>query len=149
MANTTADIVIVFDRFGELAGQLRQRGGQVVRKTAFDVQAAYQQNCRVDTGAQKNSAYVVTASTSTYAEAVNATLQVNPDAELLPEVPHPDVYNAYMAIGVAYGAINEFGGATGPDGTQARGGDGALTKAAEAHRGPFLRAMNRLIEFQG
>lgn len=141
MANTTAQVVIVYDHSRELAGQLRQRGGQVVRKTAFDVQSAYQQNCRVDTGAQKNSAYVVTANTSTYPAAVAAAEAANPDIELLPEVPHPDAYTALIAIGVKYAAVNEFGGV-------AHGGDGALTKAAESNRQAFLAAMNKLVEFR-
>lgn len=149
MAKTTVDIKIVYDRFPEFAGKLRQRAGQVVRKTAFDVQRDYQQSTRVDTGAQKNSAYVVTANSSTYAAAEAAAHQMNPEAEILPEVAHPDAFGAIVAVGVSYAAINEFGGATGPDGTQARVGDGALTQAANNNRQPFLDALNTLLKFQG
>lgn len=142
MANTSVQVVIVFDRFRELASQLRQRGGQVVRKTAFDIHAGYQQNCRVDTSAQKNSAYVATNRDSTYAQAASAAQRANPGVELLPEVPHPDPYTALVAIGAAYSAVNEVGG-------HGHTGDGALTRAAEAQRQPFLTAMNKLLDFQG
>lgn len=148
MANTTAQVIIVYDRFPELAGQLRQRSNQVVRTTALAILRGYQQNCREATGAQKASAYLVTANTSTYAAAAQAAHQANPDVQLLPEVPRPGPFTALVAIGAVYGATNEFGGAVGEDGTQARGGDGALTKAAEAERQPFLAAMDRLLEFQ-
>ena len=142
MPNTTVDITIVYDRFPEFAGKLHQRAGQVVRKTAFDVQRDYQQNTRVDTGAQKNSAYVVTVNSSTYAAASAAAHQLNPEVEILPEVAHPDAFGAIVAVGVSYAAINEFGG-TG------HVGDGALTQAANNNRQPFLDALNTLLKFQG
>lgn len=146
MANTTVDIEIVFDRFPELAGQMRQRAGQIVRKTAFDIKSDYQQTARRDTGAQVNSAYVVTANTSGYSQAASDALAADPTVDLLPPVPQPDPYTAIVAVGVAHGALNEYGGETGPDGLQRRAGDAALTKATEKHRPGFLGAMSKLLE---
>jgi len=45
---------IVFDRLPELQGLLHTRAGQVVRKTAFDVEAGAKERSRVDTGNMKN-----------------------------------------------------------------------------------------------
>jgi hypothetical protein len=118
---------------------MRQKAGQIVRKTAFDVQADYQQNCRVESGAQKNSAYVATANTSTYPQAVAAAQAVSPGVELLPEVPRPDPYTAVVAVGVSYATLNEYGG-------HGHSGDGAMTQAAASNRAPFRAAMGKLLE---
>jgi hypothetical protein len=141
VANTTVQVVTVFDRFPELAGWLRQRGGQITREHALAIRDAYRANCRVDTSAQQQSAYIVTNRNSTYPEAATAARQASPGVELLPEAPHPDVYTALTAVGVVYGAVNEFGG-------HGRVGDGAMTRAAEAQRQPFMDAMRKLLDFQ-
>lgn len=137
----TVKIIVEFNRFDELRGMLRSRAGQIVRKTAFDIQKGYQQSARRDTGAQVNSAYVVTASTSTYVAAVAAAEGANPHAELLPEVPAPDPFTAIVAVGVSYAAVNEFGG-------HGHAGDGAMTQAANASRPAFLAAMGQLLSAQ-
>lgn len=142
MANTTAQVVIVYTRFPELAGQLRRQAEKLVRVTGLAIRDGYRQNAREDTGAQKASAYVVTASTSTYAQAVDAALDANPAVELLAEVQRPNAYTAYIAVAASYAAVNEFGG-------HSQTGDGALTRAAEALRAPFLEAMEDLLLFSG
>lgn len=129
---------IVFNRSGEIAGQLRSKAGLIARKTAFDVQRDYQKNCRKDTGAQAASAYVVTHQNSTYGDAAGAAQQASAGVELLPEVAHPESTAAYVAIGASYAALNEFGG-------HGHTGDGALTTAAEAHRQNYIDAMNKLV----
>jgi hypothetical protein len=139
VAETTVQVVAVFDRFPELAGWLRQRAGQLTREHALAIRDTYRENAREDTGAQKASAYIVTNRNSTYAEAAAAAREANPGVELLPEMPHPDVYTALTAVGVVYSAVNEFGG---------HGRAGAMTRAAEAQRQPFLAAMNKLLDFQ-
>lgn len=140
-AVTTVQVIVRDDRFPELAKQLRQRAEQTVERTARTIRDGYRVLAREDTGAQKASAYVVTSRSSTYAEATSAAQQANPGVDLLPEVPRPDRFTALAAIGAAYGAVNEFGG-------HDRVGDGALTRAAEAQRQPFLTAMNKLLDFQ-
>lgn len=141
MAELKVSVDIVFDRFGALAGQLRQRAGQVVRRTAFAILSDYQRTSRVDTGAQRSSAYVATNGTSTYAGAAAAAAAARPGAPILAEVQRPDPYSAIVGVGVAYAAINEFGG-------HGRPGDGALTQAAEGQRAAFLAALNQLLEFR-
>jgi hypothetical protein len=141
VANTTVQVITVFDRFPELAGWLRQRAGQLARENALAIRDGYRQNAREDTGAQKASAYIVTNRNSTYAEAAAAAREANPGVELLPEASHPDVYTALTAVGAVYSAVNEFGG-------HGRVGDGAMTRAAEAQRQPFMDAMRKLLDFQ-
>lgn len=46
---------LVFNRLPELQRQLRSRASQVVRKTAFDIEAGAKQRSRVDTGNMKNA----------------------------------------------------------------------------------------------
>lgn len=55
MAKSTVVARVLFNRFGELRGQLRQRAGQVVRKTALDIEARAKAAVPVDTGTLKNS----------------------------------------------------------------------------------------------
>lgn len=134
-------IVVEFNNFDALRGQLRTNAGQIVRKTAFDIQRGYQQNARRDTGAQVNSAYVVTNKSSTYPEAVAKAKAANPDAEVLPPVPAPDPFTAIVAVGVSYAPVNEYGG-------HGHAGDGAMTQAAESNRQPFYTAMGKVLTAQ-
>ena len=53
MANST--ITITFNRFPEIAAKLPRETSAVVRKTAYDVEAAAKMVVPVDTGALKNS----------------------------------------------------------------------------------------------
>lgn len=46
---------VVFDRLPELAGQLRERASEAVRKTALDIEAGAKAIVPVDTGNLKNS----------------------------------------------------------------------------------------------
>lgn len=135
----TVKIKVEFNRFDELRGRMRTRAGQIVRKTAFDVQRDYQQNARRDTGAQVNSAYVVTNQTSTYAQASADARGANPAIELLPEVAPPDPFSAIVAVGAAYAVYNEYG-------SHGAAGDGAMTQAAATNRAPFRAAMSKLLE---
>lgn len=137
----TTKIKVDFNNFDAIRGRLRSYAGSVVRKTAFDIQRGYQQNARRDTGAQVNSAYVVTANQSTYGAAVAAAQAANPDVELLPEVPAPDPFTAIVAVAAAYAPVNEYGGAGRP-------GDGAMTQAAESARAPFYAAMQKIVTAQ-
>lgn len=139
MGSLNVKIKVEFNRFDEIRGRMRQRAGQIVRKTAFDVQRDYQTNARRDTGAQVNSAYVVTANSSTYAQAAAAARAASPDIELLPEVPRPDPFTAIIAVGAAYSIFNEYG-------SQGTAGDGAMTQAAASNRAPFRAAMAKLLE---
>lgn len=75
------ELVIVFDRTAELKGRARTRAGQIVAKTAHDIESLAKQRAPVDTGALKNS--------------IQAR-QVAP-------------FNWEVGVGVAYGPYVEFG----------------------------------------
>lgn len=139
MGTLNVTIKVEFNRFDELRGRMRTRAGQIVRKTAFDVQRDYQQNARRDTGAQVNSAYVVTSDASTYAQAAAEARGANPEIELLPEVAPPDPFTAIVTVGASYAVYNEYG-------SQGNAGDGAMTQAAATNRAPFRAAMQKLLE---
>lgn len=141
MGSINTKIIVEFNNFDAIRGRLRSYAGSVVRKTAFDIQRGYQQNARRDTGAQVGSAYVVTANSSTYPQAVALAQAANPDAQLLPQVPAPDPFTAIVAVGVSYAPVNEYGG-------HGHAGDGAMTQAAESNRAPFYAAMGKIVTAQ-
>ena len=138
MASLKLDIALTFNRFAEIADNLKPVADLISRKTAFDIQADYQLNARRDTGAQVNSAYVVTDSDSTYSQAVIAAHAANPAVRLLPEV-QAQPHEVLIAIGVDYAYGNEYG-------VHGRAGDGALTQATERHRQAYNDAMSSLLE---
>lgn len=107
----------------------------VVKKTAFDIQNAAGGLSAVDTGAQKNSIYVVSADGSTYSNAASEARQASAGVELFPAetLEVEDGSEAIVAVGVVYASVNEL--------TR----QAFLTPAAEAQRGAFERAMRELI----
>lgn len=124
----------------EIIGTMRRNAGLVVRKTAFDIQAGAQENSRVDTGAQKNSVYVVTSDSSTYAEAMQDASEAyarkhgGQPFPALPEVERPDdALEALVVVGAAYGAVNEYMR------------EPWLGPAAEAQRASFEAAMEHIL----
>ena len=120
-----------FNHFNQIADALPEVLGQVVRKTAFDVQAGAARRAPVDTGFLRNSIYVTTYGESTYGETLRkrTTVSSKPtksgrprklsrkqrillvkSADLLDEVEMPgDDMTAYVAVGAAYGIYVEFG----------------------------------------
>lgn len=96
-----------FNHFPEIAAKFGPAVGQVVRKTAFDVQAIYASTAPRDTGFMVNSAYVVTSKESTYGQGVGTPPK---DSYLLPEVARPsDDYTAHFAVGANYAVYPELG----------------------------------------
>ncbi len=127
-----------FNHFSQIGANMHQALSQLVRAAAFNIQRGYQETCRVDTGAQKNSAYVVTNKESTYTAAASAATAANPKATILPEVEKPTSdTEAIIAVGVNYALINEVGGVH-------HTGDGAMAKSVEAERAPFRQALGKL-----
>lgn len=127
-----------FNAFPIIAARMHGAFSALARAAAFKVQAGYQERCRVDTSAQKNSAYVVTNQDSTYDAAASAAQAANPHVTLLPEVDKPTSdTEAVVAVGVNYALINEVGGVH-------HTGDGAMAKAVDAERGPFRQAVARV-----
>jgi hypothetical protein len=95
-----------FNHFGDIAAVIPQATSQVVRKTAFDIQAGYQGTAARDTGFMANSSYVVTSQDSNYGGAGSPPK----GATLLPEVAGPpDDQTAYVAVGASYAIDVELG----------------------------------------
>jgi hypothetical protein len=134
-----AEILISFNRFDEIADQLQPLADQVTRKVLFDIQAAYQRDCRRDTGAQAASAYVATDRENLYSQAASAARDINPSVQLLSDVGQQPAHQGVVAVSAAYAAVNEFGG-------HGRAGDGAMTRAAEAQREAYYAALGQLVE---
>ena|SRR5579885_853141 len=96
-----------FNHFNELADAFHTALSQVVRKAAFDVQAAAATAAPVDTGFLRNSIYVETATDSTYGQGASSPPE---GASLLPEIEKPeDDLTAYIGVGANYGIYQEMG----------------------------------------
>jgi hypothetical protein len=120
-----------FNHFNQIADALPQVLSQVVRKTAFDVQAGAVRRAPVDTGFLRASIYVKTFNESTYGQGSIKAKRITRKARrkaaaslsgltssfstpygyyLLPEVEAPDnEQTAYVAVGAEYGIYLEFG----------------------------------------
>lgn len=95
-----------FNHFGTISEAMDQALQLIPKKTCFDIQAKYVSTAPRDTGFMVNSAYVVTADSSTYGH----TGTPPKDASLLPEAPKPeDKYTAIVGIGANYAEMVELG----------------------------------------
>lgn len=128
-------LLTMFNLLPECPEALQKAVSQVVRKAAFDIQAAAAANAPVDTGFLRSSIYVVTHSESTYGQGSD-----NPPsgATLLDPVDAPpDDRTAYVAVGANYGIYVEMG-------TANMAAQPYLLPAAEAVKPAYLAAMARL-----
>jgi HK97 gp10 family phage protein len=91
-----------FNHFDELATQFQTAISQVVRKSAFDIQAAAQSLAPVDTGNMKSSIYTKTIDGDQYPGGGSTSLVDN-------QVPGVDETTAYVAVGASYGIYVEMG----------------------------------------
>jgi HK97 gp10 family phage protein len=137
-----ADLKIIaelkFDRLPELQGQLRRQASAAVRKAAFAIEAQAKRAAPEDTGFLKNSIYTTTQDDSSYDQAASRAREVNPDAEVLPEVGRPSELQAVVAVGAEYGVYVELGAAGRP-------AQPFLGPAAEAVRPVFVAKMKELL----
>lgn len=101
------EIITIFDQLPEMGPILRKAVGEIVRKTAFDIQAEAQTMAPIKSGFLKSSIYVVTNRESSYGQGLVA--QPSDDA-LLPEVERPaSDLEAVVAVGANYGVYVELG----------------------------------------
>lgn len=130
------EFVVVYDLLPEIAAKIDDVAGKVVRKSAFDIQAAAQATAPVDTGFLKNSIYVVMRDVSTY-----STVQApEADQALLPEVDKPaESTTAFIAVAANYGLYVEYG-------TSRAAAQPYLTPAVELVKPQFEKAMDKIIE---
>ncbi|MGH2506265.1 MAG: hypothetical protein ACRDHZ_02425 [Ktedonobacteraceae bacterium] len=95
-----------FNNWAEIADTFGKATSQIIRKTAFAIQAGYQERVPHDTGFAANSAYVLTSRDNTYGQAKPS----KPDAYLLPSVDAPDDdQTAYIGVGANYALFLELG----------------------------------------
>lgn len=95
-----------FNHFTQIGEAMDQALQLIPKKTCFDIQARYVATAARDTSFMVNSAYVVTADSSTYGQAT----PTRKGAYLLPEVERPDdKYTAIMAVGANYAEMVELG----------------------------------------
>jgi len=136
MANF-GELVVVYDILPELAAKMEDVLSEIVRKTAFDLQAMAQAAAPIDTGFLKNSIYVVTHDKSTYG---NVSAPAKAGQELLPEVERPGTpTEAVVAVGANYGVYQEYGTSHIP-------AHPYLTPAAELMQVEFAHALDKLEE---
>lgn len=110
--------------------QIHTAVSALVRKAAFDVQAAAQASALVDTGNLRASIYVVTHNENTYPG--------DAGQHLLPSIDGAeDDQTAYIAVAADYGVYLELGTSTHP-------AHPYLAPAAETVRPSFLDAMSRV-----
>ena len=96
-----------FNHFDQVAQGLYDALGDVVSKTAFDIEALAAANAPVDTGFLKSSIYTVTDKSSDYGQAGQPS---HKDSYLLPEIAQPeDQFTAYVGVGANYGIYLEMG----------------------------------------
>lgn len=149
-----------FNHFDKIANALEKSASQVVRKTAFDIQAKAASRAPVDTGFLRNSIYVTGTGFNTYGRAVQkakplktkgvitrrrlqgyvkrVARQRQQEAMMLAELPPPpEPTSAYVAVGASYGVFSEFG-------TTRQAAKPYFFPAVEAARPGFDAAMNAI-----
>lgn len=130
---------ITRDRLGELSELMRENASKAVRATAFNIVLDAQGYAPVDTGALKNSIYVVTDDNSGYQNASSDARAVSADVEMLPEMAAPKSdLTAIVAVGAEYGLYVEMGTVNAP-------AQPYLEPAAENNRRPFEQAMKGIL----
>jgi HK97 gp10 family phage protein len=93
----------------EIIGALPERADKVVRKTAFEVEAAAKVLAPVDTGALKNSIYTVTSKSDGFSAAMGAADELRPGSVAGPIPEDPERGQAFVGPCVNYGIYVELG----------------------------------------
>lgn len=131
-----------FNNWDEISNKWDKAISQVVRKTAFDIQARAQANAPVDTGFLKASIYTVTWKSSNYGQGkrskTGGKTKFTGTYELFPEIEKPyDDQTAYVAVGATYGEYVEYGTVHMP-------AQPYMTPAIEAVRPSFEAALGKI-----
>lgn len=100
-----------YNHFPQIANALDDVLSQVVRKTAFDLQANMQAQIRanhqIDTGFMWGSVYVRTSDESTYSGTMEPQKKGQHKLDEV-EAP-PDKHTAYVGVGASYGWYQNYG----------------------------------------
>lgn len=118
---------------------LRGRAEQAAEESAGAIVASARQRAPRDTGSLAASLYTVGPSGSTYAAAAAEARALNPDAEILPELPRPA--GRLYAVGAAAGhAVYQEAG------TRFQPAQPFLAPAAAEQAGLFKAKLERIAE---
>ena len=122
-------LMLSFNHFPQIVAMLHTTTAEVVRKTAFDIEAEAKNRAAVDTGNMAASTYAVTSESSDYGGG---------GQHLLPPIPAVENdHTAYVAVGANYGIYQEMG-------THKMAAHPFLIPALEACREGFMAAMGAL-----
>ena len=80
---------------------------EALTETAFEAEAYAKIESAVDTGAQRASVFVVTPTSSSYAQSAAEADKLQPGVELFPEPAKPASREVLLAVGVNYAYWNE------------------------------------------
>lgn len=130
---------------GRAAAGIRERAGQVVRKTALDVEADAKLRAAVDTGAMRASIYTVAEGHDGAEQSTEEVSSADPKAEVFDPVALSDVQPgaahallALVVVGVRYGLWVERG-------TARQAPQPFLLPAAAAHAEDYEAAMRQAV----
>ena len=125
----------------KLRHELRGRLENVVKKTAFDIEAEGKRGSPVDTGANRSSIYTTLSDGGdSYSPAASAARSQRPGLPLQsPRSVEGDKIEARIGPSTFYGILLEFG-------TTTMAARPYMTPALERSREPFLAAIKAVIE---
>ncbi len=128
------ELIVVYDILPEVALRMEEALDDIIRKSAFDIEARAKAKAPVQFGFLKSSIYVRTHHESTYGDAGQ---EGDGTGVMLPEVEQPEKHHAVIAVGANYGIYQEFGTVHMP-------AHPYLTPAAEEVRPEFEAALHLL-----
>jgi len=106
-----ASVLLRYNHAAAMAANLRKLLGQVVRKTAFDIEAGCKARSRVDTGAMRAGWYTSTFDANGFEAAAAAAQSAGgKDVKLVTPSAYPaDDLEAIVGNAVEYAIYNEMG----------------------------------------
>ena len=143
MANSRPPVSfrVVFDKIPELRGAMRRAADEVVRDTAFAIEARAKgelaEGHGVDTGAMRASIYTATDRGSDYGANVGEARGRRPGASFHAEEERPAELTAVVAVAAEYGIFVH-------EGARGRAGIPFLESAAEAEKPGFVKRMKEI-----
>jgi HK97 gp10 family phage protein len=131
--------VTVKTRFTAIGNAAPGKLSEIVRRTAFDIEAGAKQRSPVDTGFLRASIYTVTDKDNGYSKAKSEAKGKNPKAEFADAEGNVKPLEAIVAVGAEYGIHVEYGARSAP-------AQPFLTPAVEAVKGQFEREIKKALE---
>lgn len=126
------EIISEVNNFDTLASEILASLDQAVRDMAGELVIDIQQAAPVDTGALRESVYLVTDKVSTYGLATGESKTAKGDVEIHPQATLDGPHEAVVAVAAGHGVFNEFG-------TSRMAAHPFFTPAVEAARPKFER----------